>query len=47
MAGEVQGSVSEISNNFFDVFAVTHAEHKEISIEGNVKMLLKLHFEVI
>ena len=36
MVGEVQGSVSKISNNFFDVFDVTHAKNKEISSEGNV-----------
>ena len=30
VVGEVQGSVSEIPNNYFDMFDVTHIKHKEI-----------------
>ena len=43
VVGEVQGSVSSIPNNYFDVFYVTLIKHKKILFEG--KMLFKLHFE--
>ena len=43
-----RGSTGECqldTNNYFDVFDVTHVKHKEIFFEG--KMLLKLHFKVL
>ena len=42
--GKFQGSVSQITNNYFDVFDVTHVKHKETLLRE--KWLLKLHSEV-
>ena len=42
--GNVQNRNSQILNNYFDVFDMTHVKHKDLFFEG--KMLLKLHFEV-
>ena len=39
VVGEVWGSVSYISNNYFDVFNVTHVKRKEIFCRENVAQI--------